>query len=92
MWDFQEEVGNWGESIFGKSSQNSVVAHLKREVKELAESHEPDEAADCFLLLLHHAHKGGYDLFKEAQKKFGIIQQREWGKPDKDGVTEHLKE
>jgi NTP pyrophosphatase (non-canonical NTP hydrolase) len=69
-----------------------VVAHLKKEVDELAESHDPEEAADCLILLLHHAHKCGYDLMIEAFKKFEINRQRRWGRPDEDGVVEHIRE
>ena len=60
-------------------------------IAELAESHEPEEAADCLILLCHHAHQCGYDLTEETLKKFEIIKDREWGEPDKDGVIEHIK-
>lgn len=92
FWDFQEDVGNWGDTTFPNSNQQSIIAHLKKEVVELSENNNPVEVADCLLLLLYHAHKGGYDLFQEAQKKFEIVKTRKWGKPDKDGVVEHIRE
>jgi NTP pyrophosphatase (non-canonical NTP hydrolase) len=92
MKNFQTEVGEWGDATFAGSTENSVVAHLKKEVNELAESHDPEEAADCLLLLLHHAYKCGYDLMIEAFKKFETNKKRRWGRPDKDGVVEHIRE
>lgn len=88
---FQREVGEWGSATFPDGTPDSVVAHLKKEVNELAESHDPEEAADCLLLLLHHAHKCGYDLMIEAFKKFKINKTRTWGTPDRDGVVEHIR-
>lgn len=90
MQDLQRQVGEWGERLFPTASPEAYVAHLKREVEELAESHDPEEAADCFILLLGHAHRCGYDLMTQAKKKFEKNKKRKWGKPDKDGVIEHL--
>ena len=90
--DFQNEVGTWGDEIFTEAHPDSIVAHLRREVKELGESHQPEESADCLLLLLHHAHQSGYDLLEEMKKKFEIVKKRKWGPPDAEGVVEHIKE
>ena len=92
MTSFQREVGEWGDKIFPGGTPHSIVAHLRKEVKKLAESHDPEEGADCLLLLLHHAHKVGYDLMIEAFKKFKINQNRKWGEPDENGVIEHIRE
>lgn len=91
-WDgFQEEVGSWANKTFGKSTPETVLKHLKREVAELETSGEPDEVADCVLLLLHYAHKRGISIFEECVKKHEVNKQRKWGKPDADGVVEHVK-
>lgn len=89
---FQDELGAWGDETFPDGTPETIVNHLCREVLELVEKHEPEEAADCFLLLLHHAHRSGYDLLEEAKKKFEINKTRKWGKPDKYGVIEHIRE
>jgi len=86
---FQFEVGTWGNKTFGAATQVSIVKHLAREVKELAESQEPEEAADCLLLLLHHAHRGGYDLLNVARNKMLVNHERIWKAPDAEGVCEH---
>ena len=88
---FQRNVGEWGNVTFPKGTPDSLVAHLRKEMEELAETHSPEEGADCFLLLLHHAHRCGYDLMIEAFKKFEINKWRKWGKPNKDGVVEHIR-
>ena len=91
---FQKEVGEWGDKTFNpKRGNNSkaIVHHLIKEVGELLDSNASDEAADCFLLLLHHAHTLNYDLLTEAKKKMKINRKRKWGKPDANGVVEHIK-
>ncbi|MCK5600728.1 hypothetical protein KAR91_02595 [Candidatus Pacearchaeota archaeon] len=61
---------------------------------EQSPSHSPEEAADCLLLLLCHAHKAGYSLFEEALKKMKINHKREWDITDEKGVghSKHLEE
>lgn len=86
MTTLQTEIGEWGmETISG------ILKHLHREVKELEETNKGEEAADCLILLFQHAHLCGYDLMIETFKKFDINKKRQWGKPDKDGVIEHIK-
>jgi hypothetical protein len=87
--DFQVKVGTWSMDTFPAADASSQVAHLRKEVEELAESHSPEEAADCLLLLLGHAERKGYDLLAEAQKKHAINLKRKWGTPDTEGVYEH---
>lgn len=64
------------------------------EVREISPSHDPEEAADCFLLLLSHAHKAGYSLFDEALKKSKINKERDWDSTDESGAGhfKHKKE
>lgn len=90
--DFQREVGEWACATFPTATPDSWVAHLKREVVELADSHASDEAADCLILLLGHAHKNGFDLMEAAQAKMEVNCKRKWGKPDSEGVVEHICE
>jgi NTP pyrophosphatase (non-canonical NTP hydrolase) len=90
---FQKEVGEWADATFNPrrgNNRKAIIYHLIKEVGELLESEAPEEAADCFILLLHHAHTLGYDLLEEARKKMEINQRRKWGNPDKNGVVEHI--
>lgn len=50
------------------------------------------ELADCYMLLLHLAHRNRVDLVHFANIKFEINQARQWGQPDSEGVCEHIKE
>ena len=95
---YQKRVGVWAESVFTQATPGSIVAHLRREVEELAASthlgppeREEEEAADCFLLLLHLAHRRGYSLLDAAERKFAENKLRRWGAPDEFGVVEHLR-
>lgn len=52
------------------------------------------EYADCFMLLLDSAQHFGLSverLMYYARKKLEINKARKWGKPDKNGVVDHLK-
>lgn len=98
--DFQREVGEWAERIFGKATPASVLAHLTDEVIELCQaeggapmSDDPKgEAADVYLLLLHYAHKRGFSLYSAAAEKFKVNQARTWGDADDRRVVRHVEE
>jgi NTP pyrophosphatase (non-canonical NTP hydrolase) len=52
------------------------------------------EFADCFILILNAASKYGLtadQLMEIAQKKLQICKERKWGKPDENGVVNHIK-
>jgi hypothetical protein len=84
--------GTWSGHTFATESSQSLLNHLKRELKELESSGDPEEAADCLLLLLSYAHRNRIDLFSEAVKKYYINQRRKWGQPDAEGVVEHIRD
>lgn len=95
--DFQEENGKWADETFGPNvSQDAIIAHLKKEVEELAQY--PDSAyeyADCMILLLDAAKRVGISasfLLECCKDKLEINRKRKWGPPDKDGVIEHIKD
>ncbi|KAF0199015.1 MAG: hypothetical protein FD170_3943 [Bacteroidetes bacterium] len=53
------------------------------------------EYADCFMLLLDSAYHFGLDaktLIAFTKQKLEINKARKWGKPDANGVVEHIKE
>ena len=53
-----------------------------------------DEFADCFMLLLDSAHHFGLSadtLIAFTHQKLEINKKRKWGKPDCNGVVEHIK-
>ena len=53
------------------------------------------EFADCFMLILDAASHFGlsaHDLIEVTEKKLEINRNRKWGKPDENGVVEHIRE
>ena len=94
---FQIEAARWADRTFGEVREpDGAVAHLAKEIKELAKSPYDDwEYADCLMLILDAAHCAGIgadDLLNTAWEKLAINQQRKWGKPDENGVVEHVRE
>jgi hypothetical protein len=87
----QLEIGAWGDRTFPQSTPRSVLAHFKKESKELIDDETAVEAADCLMLLLHFAHKMGFSLRDQVRQKFEVNKGRVWGKPDADGVVEHVR-
>lgn len=87
----QREINEWQDRTFPHATPGSIMSHLAREVMELGEAHEPDEAADVLILLIAHAEKCKYNLWAEVRKKMLVNLQREWQRPDKEGVVEHVR-
>lgn len=94
--DVVREIGEWGDKTFcpnGEYRGHSIVAHLKKEVKELrADPKCMEEIADCFMLLAHLAHQNKESLTIAVMRKFEINKKRKWGEPDEQGVVEHIPE
>lgn len=88
--DLQKATGEWAESQFPRSTPESVIAHFREEASEFAEAGDPEEAADCLLLLCHFAHKRGFSLLDEAAKKLRKNKLRKWAtEPNSEGYFKH---
>lgn len=94
------EITAWQKETFPAAKAESFLYHLLDEVKELHSSiitDDPErrlEFADCLILLVGAADKVGMtyqDLFDAVQEKFEINKTRKWGKPDANGVVNHIK-
>lgn len=87
--------GAWANATFapdGGYRGQSIVAHLAKEVIELAENpHDMVELADCALLLFHLAHQNDGNLQAAIAQKLEINKRRKWDKPDANGVVEHVR-
>ena len=100
--DLQRQTGTWADGQFPNSNNETIRSHLKEEMLEfLGEDAEgalipgvigdPEEAADILLLLMHHAHKNGYDLLDEGIRKLAINQKRKWKTtPEPGGHIKHV--
>lgn len=91
MDDLQQRVGAWAAATFPNSTLHAKVAHLRREVEELASSGAAEEIADCILILLHVADAAGVSAHQACEAKFAVCLTRQWGAPDADGVVEHVR-
>ena len=52
---------------------------------------DAEEMADVFLLLIHLADGEGVNLLEAGAAKLKKNQARKWGKPDSEGVVEHVR-
>lgn len=97
---FQEAWGEWADATFPNSTRESIASHFREEAREFAggeiieagqvvemhgPSFDPEEAADCLLLLLHDAHKAGYNLMEVALQKAKVNIERDWDVDDDAG-------
>ena len=94
---FQIETARWANWVFGADRPpDGAIAHLLKEVKELADHpHDSMEYADCFMLLLDAASNAGISvdtILDVAWEKLEINRQRKWGEPGPDGVVEHVRD
>ena len=96
-----EAITVWQKETFAQATPLSKIEHLLQEIQELKEdiiNNNPNrrlEYADCFFLLFGCAAADGmnYDSIVSAiDEKFEINRNRKWGKPDANGVVNHLKD
>ncbi len=93
---FQKFHGQWSDETFGKRNPTAPLYHLKKEVNELIEApYDIEEYADGFLLLIDAARIAGHtmeDIGLAMMDKFDKNRHRKWGKPDKNGAVEHIRD
>jgi len=70
--------------------------YTSKNIEQLEENklHKESEFADCFILLFGVASSDGMaydDIVKCIEEKMKINYKRKWGKPQANGVVNHLK-
>jgi hypothetical protein len=89
--DYVKLIGEWGEKTFTKSTQQSIINHLRDEVSnELCVDCNEDEYADIVMMVMHLCYKRGLSLEKIIRDKFEVNQGRTWGEPNELGYVEHI--
>lgn len=92
-----DDIAKFSDETFGVDRPfTAPLHHLKKEVDEVIESGELEEYADCLLLLCdsfrkRHPELDADDLIESAYQKIKVCRQRTWGKPDQNGVIEHIR-
>lgn len=95
------DITQWQRQTFSQATSLSKIAHLAEELHELTidlETNNPNkrlEFADCFILLFGAAESAGMSysaILAAIDEKMLINYQRKWGKPNADGVVNHINE
>jgi len=97
-----DEITQWQKETFGvQFTPLSKIAHLAEEIQELVADLQENspytrlEYADCFILLFGSAAANGMtyeDICNAINEKMIINKARKWGKPNEQGVVNHIKE
>lgn len=96
--DIQQKIITASDKIFGLNrSFRAPLHHLKMEVDETIDSGDIEEFADMFLLImdsfrLRFPNKSPQDLLLACDEKIQILYKRKWGKPNENGVIEHIRD
>lgn len=85
-------VQAWQAETFTRATTASVLAHLRREVAELAAAPtDPSEWADVLILAVGGLGTLGLDAETEVRRKLDLNRTRQWAEPDAEGVVEHRR-
>lgn len=86
------EIARWQDETFPQKTPHSVATHLLKEAGELvAAPTDAEEIADVFMLCVGAANVNGVDLAAAVAAKLAKNKARTWGKPDADGVVQHVE-
>lgn len=100
MEDVQDEYARWAFETFPDATPKSITLHMLKEVCELFDAVDGGcpveeisaEIADMQLLLFHLASRLNINVESATRDKFNVNKSRVWGKPDVNGVVEHVRE
>jgi hypothetical protein len=92
------DQAEWSQATFGSDTSRGplgALRHLEMEAREAQQApDDPEEYADCFLLILDAARRAGITadaLVAAARQKMIINRQRKWPRPVDDTPVEHLR-
>lgn len=86
-----KEINEWQDKTFPDANPYSIFSHMVKEFVELRDNiNDPMEQADIFILLVGLAHNTNVNLMQAVKEKLEINKNRTWGKPDENGVIEHI--
>lgn len=86
------DIAAWQRATFPDATPTSVAHHLLQESQELLRNPGDGlEMADAFILLTWLVVNGEVDLLEQVNKKMEVNRARKWGKPDENGVINHVR-
>lgn len=95
---FWSELSDWSQATFGTDAERGPagpLAHLSREVAEVqADPGNLTEYADLLFLVFDACRRAGFtyeQLVAGVFAKLAVNRSRAWGKPDAEGVCEHVR-
>lgn len=97
------EIRAWQAETFTQPSLSGAVAHLSKEMAEIeaalggagtheGRAHMAEELGDGVFLILQAMTILGADPATVLEHKLAKNKARRWGKPDADGVVEHVRD
>lgn len=96
--DIKNMVAKFSDETFGEERPfTAPLYHLKKEIEEAVESGAMEEFVDMLCLLVDAYRKRFpnqtmQDLLDFSKEKIEVIlPARSWGKPDRNGVIEHIR-
>ncbi len=104
LYDLADDQSDWSQKTFGTDAERGPVGACRHLAKEAVEAEHSvatewfgDEMADCLLLVLDAARRGGIgpmELLRLAQLKMKKNRARTWPTPNPDGITpvEHVRD
>lgn len=94
----QAQLFEWSSATFGsaeKCGPEGPLNHLRREIDEALETpSDIMEFADMYMLLSDAASRAGHrmsDVLDASVTKLEINKKRQWGKPNAEGFSEHVR-
>lgn len=94
----RDEIIEWQRATFPTSTPASKLAHLRREIAELAKNPiDENELADVFFLWCaltadFDEQRGTVHIAEAIRSKLDENRSRKWSQPDAEGVVEHIRE
>lgn len=87
-----EQVADWSVAMWPTQQSGSLIKHIQKEISELEDNPtDGEEMADIIILLCRVARNARVNLLEEVERKFAIVQTRQWQEPDENGVIEHVR-
>lgn len=92
----QDMVAEWQDVTLGDvETFDGILNHLKKEVDEIrGQPGDVSKFADAYILLNVAAKKAGHSMssvLSASVTKHKINLKRDWGPPNEDGFSEHIK-